>query len=178
VFLPILITISDDMMSTVVRQEGGSIQDPSEKTMTPWAFGVTFPCGTQLTFRSLTFAAGEDGDLRMLPPGPTLEHLALMSSLTSGDSCSGSDPCVGSYIRTAKIVRGILAVISIIRPLVGALSSSSSISTPDPDSFDDYLEIGASAWGNPRKTVGLSAWWPLMVIDRTTSSIDIPPSGD
>jgi hypothetical protein len=77
-------------------------------------FNVKFPCGTQLTFRSLTFAVGEDRELKMLPPGPALEHLALASSAASGGSCSGSDPSVGSYIRTAKIVRGILVVTCIL----------------------------------------------------------------
>jgi hypothetical protein len=36
---------------------------------------------------------------------------------------------------------------SILRPLAGASSSSTSASTPDLDSFDDYPEIGASAYG-------------------------------
>jgi hypothetical protein len=112
-------------------------------------FDVKFPCGTQITFRSLTSATGEDGDLKMLPPGPAPEHLALASSATSGGSCSGSDPCVESYIRTIKIIRGIPVVTSILRPLAGASSSSTSASTPDPDSYDDYPEIRASACGEP-----------------------------
>jgi hypothetical protein len=59
------------------------------------------------------------------------------------------DPCAGSYIHTAKIVQGIPVVTSILRPLARALSSSSSASTPDLDSSDDYPEIGASAYGEP-----------------------------
>jgi hypothetical protein len=136
-------------MSTEVRQEGGSAQDPFGKTMTPWAFNVKFPCGTQLTFESLTFAVGEDGDLKMLPLGPPPEHLALASLSASGGSCSGSDPCAGSYVRTAKIVRGIPVVSSIIRPFAGASSSSSSASTHDLDLSNDYPEIGASACAEP-----------------------------
>jgi hypothetical protein len=143
--------ISDDMMSTEARQEGRSAQDLSRNTMTPCMFNIKFPYDTQLTFRSLTFAAGEDGDLKMLPPGPAPEHLALASSSTSGGSCSGSDPCGGSYIHTAKIVRGIPVVASILRPLVKASSSSSLASTPDLDSSDDYPEIRASAYGKPTK---------------------------
>jgi hypothetical protein len=134
-------------MSTEARQEGDSTQDSSGKTMAPRTFDVKFPCGTQLTFGSLTFAAGEDGDLRMLPPGLAPEHLALTSSSASSGSCSGSDFCARGYIRTAKIVQGIPVVTSILRPLAGALSSSSSASTLDPDSSDDYPEIGASACG-------------------------------
>jgi hypothetical protein len=87
-----------------------------ENTMAPWTFDIKFPCGTQLTFESLTFAAREDGDLKMLPPGPALEHLALASPSASGGSCSGSDLYAGSYISTAKIVRGIMVVTFILRP--------------------------------------------------------------
>jgi hypothetical protein len=61
-------------------------------------FDVKFSCGTQLTFGSLTFTVGEDGDLKMLPPGLAPEHLALASPAVSGGSCSGSDLCAGSYI--------------------------------------------------------------------------------
>jgi hypothetical protein len=49
--------------------------------MTPWNFDVKFPLGTQFIFRSLTFAAGEDEDLKMLPPGPAPEILLLLLHL-------------------------------------------------------------------------------------------------
>jgi hypothetical protein len=114
-------------------------------------FNVKFPYGTQLTFRSLTFAAGEDGDLNVLAPGPTSEHLAPTSSSTSSSFCVGSGHCAGNYICTAKIVRGIPIVTSILRPLVGASSSSISASTPDSDSFDEYPEIGADTCREPTK---------------------------
>jgi hypothetical protein len=112
---------------------------------------VNFPCGTQLSFGSLTFATREDGDLKMLPPGPTPEQLALTSSSASGRSCIGSGCCAGNYIRTAKIVWGIPVVTSILRPMAGASSSSTSVLTPDSDLFDDYPKIDASACGEPRK---------------------------
>jgi hypothetical protein len=110
-------------MSTEAHQEGGSAQDPSDKIMARWTFDVKFPLGTQFTFGSLTFAAGEDGELRMLPPKPALERRALadgqatwslMISSTSGVACSGVDPFVGLYIRTAKIIQGILIVASTV----------------------------------------------------------------
>jgi hypothetical protein len=63
------------MMSPEARQKRGSTQDPSGKTMAPRLFDVKFPYGTHLTFGSLTFAIGEDGDLKMLPPGPAPEHV-------------------------------------------------------------------------------------------------------
>jgi hypothetical protein len=137
------------MTSTEARQVRGSIQDLSAKTMAHWMFDVKFSCGTQLTFESFTFATGEDGDLKMLPLRPAPEHLTLASSSTSGEFCSGSDPYAGSYIRTTKIIRGIPIVTSILRPLAGALSSSSSASTPDPDSSDDYPEIRANGYEEP-----------------------------
>jgi hypothetical protein len=107
-------------------------------------FDVKFPCGTQLTFGSLTFATRQDRDLKMLPLGPAPEHLALTSSSASGRSCIGSGHCAGNYICTTKIVQGILIVTSILWPLAGALSSSTSTSTLDSDSSDGYPEIRAS----------------------------------
>jgi hypothetical protein len=150
---------------TEAHQEGGSAQDLSGKTIVPWTFDVKFPHGTQLTFGLLTFAAGEDGDLKMLPPGPAPEHLALASSSASDGSCSGSDSCEGIYIHTAKIVRGISVVTSILRPLIYIHLTTTLRSGPAP--------VG-SVW----KAVALSAWWPRMVINRTTALADIPPSGD
>jgi hypothetical protein len=132
---------------TEARQEGGSAQDPSENTMAPWTFDVKFPHGIELTFRSLTFAAEEDGELKMLPPEPAPKHLALASSSASDGSCSRSDPCVGCYIRTGKIIQGIPVVTFILQPLAGAPSLSSSLSTPDLDSSDDYPKIGTNAYG-------------------------------
>jgi hypothetical protein len=85
----------------------------------------------------------------MLPLGPAPKHLALASSSASGGSCSGSDPCAGLYIRTTKLIRGILVMTSILRPLARASSSSSSASTPDLNSSDDYIEIRTSACGEP-----------------------------
>jgi hypothetical protein len=117
--------------------------------MTPRTLDVKFPCGTQLVFGSLSFAIGEDGELKMLPPGPAPEHLALASSAASSRSCSGSDPSVGSYIRTAKTVQVILVVTSILWSLAGASSSFTLASTPDPDSSDDYPEIRVSVCGEP-----------------------------
>jgi hypothetical protein len=114
-------------------------------------FHIKFPCGNQLTFESLTFAIEEDRDLKMLPPGPTPEHLAPTSSSASDRSYVGSDRCAENYIRTAKIVQGIPVVTSILWPLAGASSSSTSASTPDSDSSDDYPEIGANAYGEPAK---------------------------
>jgi hypothetical protein len=139
--------MSDNMTSTEAHQEGGSAQDLSGKIMAPWTFDVKFPCGTQLTFGLLTFAVREDGDVKMLPPGPALEHLALASTSVSRGSCSGSNPWAGIYIRTGKIVQGIPVVTSILRPLVGASSLSSSASTPDQNSSNSYPEIGTSACG-------------------------------
>jgi hypothetical protein len=151
VFLLILIKISDDSTSTEARQEARSAQDPSKKIMASRMFDVKFPCDTQLTFGPLTFATGEDGDLKMLLPGPAPEHVTPTSSSASGRSYVGSYRCARNYICTAKIVRDIPVVTSIIRPLARASSSSTSASIPDSDSFDDYPEIGANAYGEPAK---------------------------
>jgi hypothetical protein len=116
--------------------------------MTPWSFDVKFPRRTQFTFGPLTFVAGEDGDLKMLPPGTAPEHPAPTPSSTSGGTCSGSYPFAGLYICTAKLIRGIPIVTSTLRPFIGVSSSSSSTSSPDRDSSSDYPKIGASTCGN------------------------------
>jgi hypothetical protein len=85
---------------------------------------------------------------RCCPPGPAPEHPTHVPSFASGGACSGSDPFAGLYICTAKLVRSIPIVTSILRPFVGASSSSSSTLSSGRGSYDDYLEIGASACGN------------------------------
>jgi hypothetical protein len=105
--------------------------------MTPWTFDVKFPCGTQFTFRSLTFAIGKDGNLRMLPPGPAPECLAptygqapcfLVISSTTGGACSGLNPYAGQHIHTVKLVQGIPIVTSILQPseliIIGSIPQS------------------------------------------------------
>jgi hypothetical protein len=114
--------------------------------MAPWTFDVKFPLGTEFTFGSLTFAAGEDGDLRMLPPGEATEHTALSSA--SSETQADSDFFDGSYIQTVKLVRGIPVVTTILRPCVGASSSSSSALSSDQGPFEEYPEIGVSTGGS------------------------------
>jgi hypothetical protein len=109
---------------------------------------MKFPLDTQFSFGSLTFVAGEDEDLKMLPPGTAPKHHAPAPSSTSGGTCSGSNPFVGLYIRTAKLVWGIPIMTSTLRPFVGASSLTSSTSSPDRDLSNDYPEIGASACRN------------------------------
>jgi hypothetical protein len=117
--------------------------------MAPWTFDAKFPHGTEFTFGSLMFTAGEDGDLKMLPPGPAPEYIVLALSSVLGGSCSGLDPCTWLYICTTKLVQGISVMTSILQSLARASSPSSSASTPDQDSSDDYPEIGTNTCGEP-----------------------------
>jgi hypothetical protein len=110
--------------------------------MAPWTFDVKFPLGTKFTFGSLTFAAGEDGDLQTLPLGEATEHTTLSSA--SSETQVDSDFFDGSYIRTVKLVRGIPVVTTILRPCAGASSSFSSALSSDQGSFEDYPEIRVS----------------------------------
>jgi hypothetical protein len=110
--------------------------------MAPWTFDVKFPRGTEFTFGSLTLAAGEDGDLRMLPPGEATEHTAPSSA--SSETQADSDLFDGLYIRTVKLVRGIPVVTTILRQCAGASRSSSSALSSDQGSSEDYSEIGVS----------------------------------
>jgi hypothetical protein len=115
------------------------------------------PLSTQFTFESLMLVAGEDGDLRMPPLGSTPARLVpvhgqapyfLATSSASGGACSGLDLYAGRYIHTAKLIWGILIMTSILWPLAGASSSSSSTTSLDQDSSDDYPEIGMSTYGD------------------------------
>jgi hypothetical protein len=139
------------MTSPEARQVGGSTQDPSGKTMTPWTLDIKFPLDTQFIFGSLTLSLGRTETSRCCPPGPATEHPTPAPSSTSGNTCSGLDPSAGLYIRTAKLVRGIPVVTFTLRTFTGAPSSSSSASSPSRDSSDDYPEIGTSACGNSAK---------------------------
>jgi hypothetical protein len=116
--------------------------------MAPWNFDMKFPLDIQFTFGALTFAAGEDRDLKMLLPGPAPEHPTPAPSSASGGACSDLDPFVGLYICTVKLAQGIPIVTYTLQPFIGASSSSSSSSSPGRDSSDDYPEIGANACGN------------------------------
>jgi hypothetical protein len=110
--------------------------------MAPWTFDIKFPRGTEFTFGSLTFAAGEDGDLRMLPPGEATEH--IVTSSASSETKAESDLFDGSYICTVKLVRGIPVVMTILHPCAGAASSSPSALSSDQGSSKDYPEIGVN----------------------------------
>jgi hypothetical protein len=80
--------------------------------MAPWTFDIKFPRGIEFTFRSLTFATGEDGDLRMLPPGEAAEHIAPSSA--SSETQAESDLFDGLYICTVKLIQGIPVVTTIL----------------------------------------------------------------
>jgi hypothetical protein len=146
--------------------------------MSPWTFDIKFHRGTQFTFRSLTFAAGEDEDLKMLSPWPALEHLAMAPSSTSGGSCSGLNPCTYLYIRTAKLVWGIPIVTSIIQPLAGASSSSSSASTSIKIHLMTTMRSGPATVGSSQKAVASSLWRPRTGIVCTKPPAGIPPLRD
>jgi hypothetical protein len=135
---------------------------------------MKFSLGTQFIFESLMFAVGEDGDLKMLPSGSASEHPTSAPSSTSGGTSSGLNPSAGLYIRTTKLVRGILIVTSTLRTFTGAPSSSSSTSSPSRDSSDDYPEIGPVHVGTLQRTTVSSLWWPQTGIGPATAPVDIP----
>jgi hypothetical protein len=125
--------------------------------MSPCTFDVKFSYGTQFTFRSLTFAMGEDVNLKMPPLGPAPErftsvygHAPCLPAISSTTGIASSDLYLYArqHILTIKLVRGILIVMSILQPLVGASSSSSMATSPDQDSADDYPKIGGSTCGD------------------------------
>jgi hypothetical protein len=50
-----------------------------------------------------------------------------------------------------KLIQGILITTSILQPLVGASSSSSSPASPEQYLANDYPEIGGSTYGDSAK---------------------------
>jgi hypothetical protein len=175
--------VSDDETSTEARQIEGSAEDPSKKIMTPGTFDVKFLCGTQFTLGSLTFATGEDRNLKMLPTGPGPERLASVHGQapcftailsTTDGACSGLNPYVGQHIRTVKLVRGIPIVTSILQPSSRASSSSSSTACPDQDSVDNYPKIGGSTCGDPAEEACLIVTVALAGGPSQNSSIRYP----
>jgi hypothetical protein len=104
------------------------------------------------------FAVGENVNLKMLSSGPAPERLtpvygqppcfSAISSTTAG-ACSCFDPYVGLHIHTVKLVQGIPIVMSILQPLARTSSSSSSVTSSDQDSADDYPENEESTYGDP-----------------------------
>jgi hypothetical protein len=142
--------------------------------MSPWNFGMKFPLGTQFTFGSLTFVAGEDENLKMLLPGPVPEHSTHAPSSASDGACLGLDPFAGLYICIVKLVWGIPIVTFTLRPFIGASSSSSSASSPGRDSSDDYPEIGATACGNSAEDDHLILMVAPNGIGPARAPVDIP----
>jgi hypothetical protein len=122
--------------------------------MAPWTFDIKFPRSTEFTFGSLMFTAGEDGDLRMLPPGEAAEHIAPSSA--SSETQAESDLFDGPYVRTVKFIRGIPVVTTILRPCAGAASSSPSALSSDQGSSENYLEIGVNTCESSASTSRLS----------------------
>jgi hypothetical protein len=110
--------------------------------MASWTFDIKFPRGTEFTFGSLTFAAGEDGDLQMLPLGEAAEHTAPSSA--SSETQAESDLFDGLYIRMVKLIRGIPVVTTILWSCAEAASSSPSAQSSDQGSSKNYPEIGVN----------------------------------
>jgi hypothetical protein len=138
VFLPILIQISDDKISIEARQEGRSTQDPSRKTMTPWTFDIKFPLDTQFTFGSLTFAMGEDRDLKMLPPRASARA-----------SCSGSfiyiGRCLFRFGSFCRVINSQCQARSVLLLLLAAARRNSGCSLIG-DRRADLLHHAGSDW--------------------------------
>jgi hypothetical protein len=142
--------------------------------MAPWTFDTKFSLGTQFTFRSLTFVVGEDGDLKMLPPGPAPEHPTPTPPSTSGGTCLGSDPFVGLYIHTAKLIQGIPIMTSTLWTFIGAPSSSSSVLSPVEIHLISTPRSGPVPVRNSQRTTVSSLWWPQMGIGPATALVGIP----
>jgi hypothetical protein len=143
--------------------------------MAPRTFDVKFPLDTKFTFGSMTFAAGEDGDLRMLPPGEAIEHTAPSSA--SSETQADLDFFDRPYTRTVKLVRGIPVVTTILRPRARASISSSLALSSDQGSSEDYPEIGVSTCGSSTDISRLICMVAPNEISPATAPAGIPLSG-
>jgi hypothetical protein len=124
--------------------------------MTPWTFSIKFSYDTQFTFWSLIFAIGEDEDLELLTQGPAPKCLAPVygqasylptNSSTLAGACLGLNPYTWSY-HPATTTQRILIGAPIFQPSAGTSSSSTSTTSLDQDSTDNYPKIGGSTYWN------------------------------
>jgi hypothetical protein len=147
---------------------------------------VFIPYDTQFTFGSLTFIVGEDGNLKILPPRPELEHLTSVYgqapcfpviSSTTGGACSGSDPYPGQHIHTVKLVRGIPIVTSILQPTTGHRACPHQQRPPIKTQLMITPRSGKVPIGTPPKRAASLLWWPQLEGLRRTALANIPSSG-
>jgi hypothetical protein len=146
--------------------------------MAPWTFNIEFSYDTQFIFRFLMFTVGDDENLELLTQGLAPRHLASVYGVspyyptdpsTSGGACLGLNPRVGSYYLSAMTSQGYPIEKTILQPSTGASSSTCSGATPNRDSTEDYLRLGAVLVGTlPSKPVALAWWAQLGAILRTT----------
>jgi hypothetical protein len=176
--------IRASQMSIEARQEGESAQDSSGKIMAPWTFSFKFPYGTQFTFGSLMFAAGENGNLELLAKGPAPKHLVPVygqapylsaSSSISCGVCSDLNPHARPYYRAAMPSQGFS---------IGRISPSPRLGQRAHHHHQEQfliwtpltiaLRLGATTTGIPLSRVALLVWWPQLHLG--TVLADTPPS--
>jgi hypothetical protein len=115
------------------------------------------PVWYSVLLRIADVRVGEDENLESLTWGPAPKHPASVygkasyypaDPSTSGGAYSGLNPYVVSYYLSAMTSLGCPIGKTILQPLAGASSSSSSGARPDRDSLEDYPEIGDNACWN------------------------------
>jgi hypothetical protein len=158
--------------------------------MAPWTFNAKFLYGTQFLFRSLMFAAGEDGNLKLLTRdlAPSQHQLVYGKALyysadpstssTSRGAYLGLNPCVGPYYLSSTTSQG--------QP-IGHLSSSLRLEHRAPHLWKrplieiplkTTLRLGAMPAETLSSRLTLSAWWVPLGSLLTTAPADSQPSGD
>jgi hypothetical protein len=148
----------DDEMSTEARQEERSAQRSVRKDHDTMNVRrqvlLRHPVHLQVIdvycrgrWKSLDAASGPAPE-RLAPTYGQAPCFPIISS-TTGGVYSGLDPYTWQHIRIVKLVQGILIVTSILQPSTETSNSSSSATSPNNDSADDYPEIGGSTYEDP-----------------------------
>jgi hypothetical protein len=151
--------------------------------MAPWTFNIKFSYDTQFLFRSLMFAAEEDGNLELLTQNPEPTHLSSVyrnapyylvdpsTSSTLGGAYSSLNPWARSHYLSSMMSQEYPTRTSIFQPSAGTSSSSSSGASPDRDSIEDYPEIGDSVyWNSTIEAHRISMVGPVRVTSHNSSS--------
>jgi hypothetical protein len=135
---------------------------------------MKFPLGTQFTFGSLTFTAGENGDLNMLPPGPAPEHLLLLLHLHQVVSAQVWIILQG-YTSAPPSSFGVFRS---RRPPSGHSSEHRVRLRRHRPPVEIHLmttpRSGSTSAGTPQRTTASFLWWPQTGIGSATAPVDIP----
>jgi hypothetical protein len=151
--------------------------------MAPWTIKVKFSYTTHFLFGSPMYATGEDRTIELLTWGPAPSHHKLIygevpyysadpsTSSAPNDICSSLNPYVGSYYLSPMMSQGYPIGATILQPLAGTPSSTSSGASTDEDSIKDYPVIrGSICWNHAIEAHRINMVGPNRAPSQSSSS--------